>query len=172
MTNQPIQAAKTEFSPLKEEDFKIVREIYNYYVLHSTATFHTEELSIPHLKKHILINHPKYPAFLIKNGQTPCGFCYISRYKQRPAYDRTAEVTIYLKPEYTGKGIGSLALEKLEQTARRNKISVLIGVISADNQASIRLFVKCGYEKCAHFKKVGEKFNKILDVVAMQKVLD
>ena len=49
---------------------------------------------------------------------------------------------------------------------------VLIGIISADNKQSIALVEKCGFEKCAHFKEVGEKFGKILDVVAYQKILD
>jgi L-amino acid N-acyltransferase YncA len=101
----------------------------------------------------------------------PCGFCYISQYKKRQAYDRTAEVSLYLKPEYTGMGIGKLALGFLEKVAIEKGISVLIGIISGDNENSIKLFEKQGYDKCAHYKQVGEKFNKILDVVSYQKIL-
>jgi phosphinothricin acetyltransferase len=50
-------------------------------------------------------------------------------------------------------------------------ISVLIGMITGENVASIKLFKACGYEKCAHFKEVGQKFNKLLDVVAYQKII-
>lgn len=63
-------------------------------------------------------------------------------------------------------------MSQLEKMAKKTDIKVLIGVISGDNQQSIKLFEKCGFEKCAHFKKVGEKFGKILDVVAYQKILD
>jgi phosphinothricin acetyltransferase len=162
---------QADFIPLQDQDFKIIKEIYNYYIINSTATFHTARISIPQLKKSILINHPKYRSFLIRFMGEPCGFCYISRYKPRQAYDRTAEITIYLKPGFTGKGIGRQAIEKMEAAAAKNGIHVFIGVITAENEQSIRLFEKCGYEKCAHYKKVGEKFNRILDVVAMQKIL-
>ena len=156
---------------LQERDFHVVKEIYDYYILNSTATFHTDLISIEELKSVILTGHPKYRSFQIDYEGDTCGYCYISQYKKRQAYDRTAEVTIYLKPEYSGKGIGRETLNRLEKIAKRNGICVLIGLISGDNQASIRLFEKCGYEKCAHFKKVGQKFDKILDVVAYQKII-
>ena len=161
-----------EFIDLQEKDFEVVKEIYDYYILNSTATFHIDKVSIQALKETIPVGHPRYKSYLIKYNGNTCGYCYISQYKDRKAYDRTAEVTVYLKPEFTGKGIGKLVLKKLEDTARQQGISVLIGIIAGDNDQSIRLFERCGYEKCAHLRKVGEKFNKILDVVAFQKILD
>ena len=157
---------------LKESDLKTVKEIYDHYIINSTATFHTDLISIEELKSTILIAHTKYKSFLINYKDKPCGFCYISQYKKRQAYDRTAEITIYLKPEYSGKGIGKETLKSLEEIASYNGICVLIGIIAGENLASIKLFEKCGFEKCAHFKKVGEKFDQIIDVVAYQKVLD
>ena len=161
-----------QFIDIKEEDFDFIKEVYDYYVINTTTSFHTEKLSIGQLKEFILIGHEKYKSLLIKSDNINCGFCYISQYKKRQAYDRTAEVTLYLKPEFTGHGIGRTVLEHLEEIARQKGIKVLIGIISGDNDKSIRLFEKCGYEKCAHYKKVGEKFNKILDVVSYQKFVD
>jgi len=113
----------------------------------------------------------KYKSFLISLDDEPCGFCYYAQYKKRQAYDRTAEISLYLKPEYTGRGIGKEVLKHLEKVAKKNGISVLIGIISGDNENIIKLFEKCGYEKCAHYKQIGEKFNKILDVVSYQKII-
>lgn len=156
---------------MTESDFYLVKEIYDHYILTSTATFHTDIITIPELKEYILIGHPKYKSFLIKHNDIICGFCYISRFKDRQAYDRTAEVTIYLKPEFTGQKIGTRLLPELEKIAIDKGISVLVGIIGGENDQSIRLFEKCGFEKCAHFRKVGEKFNRILDMVAYQKIL-
>ncbi len=60
---------------------------------------------------------------------------------------------LYLKPEFTGKEIGQLAVKHIEQLARQNKFKVLVGIICGENIASIKLFEKAGYEKCAHFKE-------------------
>lgn len=160
-----------EFLDLTESDFELVKTIYDYYIVNTTATYYTEKITITDLKEFIPLNSKKYKSFLIKSGNEPCGFCYFTHYKKRQAYDRTAEVSLYLKPECTGKGIGKEVLKHLEKIAKKNGISVLIGIISGDNENSIKLFEKCGYEKCAHYKQIGEKFNKILDVVSYQKII-
>ena len=161
-----------ELIDLQEKDYTIVKEIYDWYVINTTVTFGTEPISIQELKETIFTIHPKYRSYLIKKDKELTGFCYFSPHRKRKAYDRTAEISVYLKPEFAGKGIGREVLEKLKSIARDNGISVLIGIITAENYQSIALFEKCGFEKCAHFKKVGEKFNRLLDVVAMQKILD
>ena len=98
-------------------------------------------------------------------------FAIFRQYKKRQAYDRTAEISVYLKHGRTGKGIGNTALSHLEKVAQENGISVLIGIISGDNENSIKLFERYGYEKCGHFRQIGEKFNKILDIVSYQKII-
>ena len=68
------------FNTLQEKDLAIVKEIYDYYILHSTATFHTEQITIDELKEFILIGHPKYKSFLIEYDGATCGFCYFIWY--------------------------------------------------------------------------------------------
>ena len=162
---------KIQYFNVKNADFILIKEIYDYYIINSTATYYTEKISVADLKKFIPVSQKKYKSYLIKADDNFCGFCYISQYKKRQAYDRTAEVSLYLRPGFTGRGIGKNALAHLEKVAKINGICVLIGIISGDNVHSIKLFENCGYEKCGHFKQVGEKFNKILDVVSYQKII-
>lgn len=158
-----------DFTDLNNEDLLIVKEIYDHYILQSTATYYTEPVTIEELSKFIPVAHEKYKSFLVKLNDEVIGFSYLSAYKNRQAYDRTAEVSLYLKPEFTGKGYGKIMLRQIEQVAQNKGIKVLIGIISGDNVNSIRLFEKCGYDKCAHFRQIGEKFGKVLDVVCFQK---
>jgi phosphinothricin acetyltransferase len=158
-----------EFRKIQEKDLPVIKEIYDWFIKNSTATFHTEPISIDQLKEFIYINHPLYNSWLICIGKEIAGYCFLTYYKKRQAYDRTAEVTLYLKTEFHGKGIGKVAMDYLEKIAIENGLKNLIGIITGDNVSSIALFEKSGYTKCAHFKNVGEKFNKILDVVAFQK---
>ncbi|HSH19024.1 MAG TPA: GNAT family N-acetyltransferase [Draconibacterium sp.] len=161
-----------EWIELQEIDYPLVKEIYDYYVVNTTVTFATGTISLTELKEAILIGHPKYKSFVINLNGAVCGYCYFSQYRKRAAYDRTAEVSVYLKPGLEGKGIGTQTLEKMQKIALQNGIAVLIGIITAENERSVLLFEKCGFEKCAHFRKVGEKFNRLLDVVAYQKILN
>ncbi|WP_321508396.1 N-acetyltransferase family protein [uncultured Methanoregula sp.] len=158
-----------EFSPVTNTDLTAILGIYNYYTLNSTATFHSGIMSQKDLEEFLFVAVPKYPSFLIKDNNEIIGYCFLTQYKKRQAYDRSAELSIYLKPEFTGKGIGTLALDHLEAAAKKAGIRVLVGTLCGENHASIRLMEKSGYSRCAHLKNIGEKFGKILDVVVYQK---
>ncbi len=160
-----------EFRPLSHSDLTEVKLIYDYYIQNSTATFHTEPVGIDELASVIPIAHPRYSSFLIYCNNRLAGYCYSTYYKNRQAYNRTAEVTVYLKPEFLGMGIGTKALKVMEEELPKAGVYVLLGVITGDNHESIALFSKMGYTQCANFKRVGEKFGRILDVVVYQKEL-
>lgn len=157
------------FQPVSDTDLPQIKEIYDYYILNSTSTFHSEPILIDELKGILYINHPKYASYLIKDSGEVIGYCFLSRYKNRQAYDRTAEVSLYLKPEHAGKGTGTIAMDYIEKAAKERGIHVLIGTLSGDNLASMKLSEKMGFLKVAHLKNVGEKFGKILDVIIYQK---
>jgi phosphinothricin acetyltransferase len=163
--------SEVDLAPVTEDDLDAIRECYNHYVLATTATFHAEPVAIADLRESLFIDRPAYPSFVIREDGAFVGFCYVTRFKKRQAYDRTAEISIYLRPEGTGRGIGAVALERLEEAARLAGIRVLIGTLCGENRASIRLMEKAGYRRCAHLKNVGEKFGRILDVVMYEKEL-
>lgn len=121
------------------------------------------------LEEFLFLSHPRYPSFLIREGGETIGYCFLSRYKNRQAYDRSAELSIYLKPESTGRGIGPVALDYLEDAAKSSDIRVLVGTLCEENRSCIRLMEKAGFTQCAHLKHIGEKFGRILDVVIYQK---
>ena len=58
-----------QFTDIKEEDFDFIKEVYDYYVINTTTSFHTEKLSIGQLKEFILIGHEKYQITTDKIGR-------------------------------------------------------------------------------------------------------
>lgn len=159
------------FEKVAEKDLASVTEIYNYYVINTTATFSEKPFSCSEMRELVFFDNPRYSAFVILEGENLCGYCILTQFNKREAYDHTAEITIYLKPEYTGKGIGTVAVQFIENVAKGRGIHVLIAIICGENTASIKLFEKNGYEKCAHYKEVGKKFGRFLDVVSYQKII-
>jgi L-amino acid N-acyltransferase YncA len=159
------------FEEIREENLSKVADIYNHYILNTTATFHAHPLTVDEMREIVFFDNPKYKTFVIFDDHDLYGYLIITQHKKREAYDGTAEVTIYLKPGYTGKGIGSVALRYAEEYAQKYHLHVLIATICGENNTSIKLFEKNGYFKCAHYKEVGRKFGQLLDVVAYQKIL-
>ncbi|MFX1371851.1 MAG: GNAT family N-acetyltransferase [Promethearchaeota archaeon] len=159
------------FIELKEEDLPYVLKIYNHYVLNTTATFQIEPLKINEMKESFLFKKPCYKSFIIQDNDNICGYVSIGQYKNRGAYDGTAEISIYLDKNYIGRGIGTLSLKYAEEFAKKQNFHVLIAVISEENKGSIKFFEKNNFEKCAHLKEIGMKFGRLIDVVFYQKIL-
>ncbi|MEN6517496.1 MAG: N-acetyltransferase family protein [Methanospirillum sp.] len=160
-----------QFQRIGIRDLPILQAIYNYYCLHSTATFKDAPITQQEFEKDIDFRSPVYQTFLIRENGNLLGYCGIRRYKPLKAYDRMAEVTIYLKPEYTGQGIGRVALRYLEDHAGRSGIRMFLAIITSENFSSVRLFEGMGYAQCAHLKNVGELSGRLLDVLYYQKDL-
>ncbi|MCC7332828.1 MAG: N-acetyltransferase [Flavobacteriales bacterium] len=159
------------FLPVQKSNLNQVVSIYNYYVKHSTATFHLHEVDEIEMEQMLYVNHLIYKSYLILSDGETIGFCYISPFRKKEAYDISAEVTLYLKSDFTGKNTGKTVLDFMEKCAKEQGIKNLIAVITAENKESIKLFEKCGYLKCGHLKNIGVKFGRTLDVLTYQKEL-
>lgn len=143
----------------------------NYYILNTTATFQVSELGIEELIRSLSPSDSLYAtrAILCEGGYA--GYCRVSLFNSREAYSKTAEVTLYLDPHYCGRGLGQRVLGYLENLAVEHGLHTLIGIISAENIKSIRMFERCAYQKCAHIRDSGFKFGRYIDTVYFQKIL-
>jgi phosphinothricin acetyltransferase len=160
------------FEEVKEEHLQEILNIFTYYVINTTASFHKHNLTLSEMREVVFFDNPVYKTFIIRINQTICGYVLLNQYKKKDAYDKTAEVTIYLRPEYTGKGIGTKAIEYIEKYAKEVGMHALIATICGQNENSINLFTRCGYFQCGHFKEVGTKFGQVLDIVNYEKILN
>lgn len=159
------------FAEMAEEYLDKVRDLYSHYVLNTSATFHARVPTREEMRDIVFFSSPKYRTFVILAGDELCGYVLLTQHKKREAYDGTAEVTVYLKPECKGRGLGSLAVKHIEAYAVGQGLHVLVATICGQNEASIRVFERNGYTKCAHYREVGQKFGQVLDVVAYQKIV-
>jgi phosphinothricin acetyltransferase len=159
------------FKEAREEELSLILEIYNYYIINSTTNYYINPISIQQLKNHVFINHGTYKTFLIYNNDNMIGFCFVTQFRKKDAYARTGEIGIYLKPDFTGKKFGEQIISHLEEVAKKSNIKVLVASISSENIPSMKLVEKMGYDKCAHYKEVAEKFGRLLGVIDYQKIL-
>jgi len=163
--------AKYLFRKMQEEDLTAVLQIYNHYVLNTTASFHTQALNRDEMRELVFFTNSRHQTFVATVEGKICGYVFIAQHKKREAYDSTAEVSVYLKPGYEGTGLGSLSVRHIEEYARSQAFHVLVATICGQNEASLRLFERNGFERCAHYKEVGRKFDQWLDIVACQKII-
>ena len=163
--------AAYNFIEMKEDYLDEVLEIYNHYVVNTIATFQIKPLSREEMRAALIFAEEKYKTFVIMSENEICGYVYIDRHKKREAYGATAEVSVYLKPRFSGRGIAGLAMGYIEDFAKSKGIHVLIANISGQNTASIKMVEKCGFNRCANYREVGHKFGRFLDLVVYQKII-
>lgn len=157
--------------PAVESDLSAINDIYNHYVLHSTCTYQ-EEPEPPEGRRQWFIQHDaKHPATVADmNGQV-VGWGSLSSYHSRCAYRNTVENSVYVHHEHHRRGIGSALLEDLIIRARALGCHAIIGAIDGEQTASVALHAKFHFQKVGHFRQVGFKFGRWLDVIYMELIL-
>lgn len=164
---------KVTIRKAEKEDLERLREIYNWAVLHSVATFDLEERNVKQNEQWFTEHQQSmYPLYVAVDRGTIVGWGSISPFHPRPAYRPTGEFSIYLAPEFQGKGVGDLILKYLCNCAATLEYHSLIGLITGTNLASLKLAEKNGFMRVGHYREVGIKFGQWLDVITVQKMIN
>ena len=143
-----------------------VAPIYNHYITGTYATFETEPVSIDEMQERIMaITDDGYPFLACESGESGViGYAYASRWKNRCAYSSTVETTVYLDPAFTGRGGGSLLMNRLIETISEAGYHAAIAGIALPNPASVALHERLGFTQVAHFRETGYKQDRWIDV--------
>jgi len=125
------------------EDLPRIVEIYNSSIPGRMATADLEAVNVEHkvewFHEH---NHTNRPLWVIELNESVIGWMSFSSFYGRPAYDNTVELSIYLAPEYFGKGLGQICMQKATEEAKNRGIKNLLGFIFGHNHISLKLFYK------------------------------
>jgi L-amino acid N-acyltransferase len=151
-------------------DLPRILSIYNREVLLSTATYDTRPRSPAEHARWFAHHGPRHPVFVAVEGRKVLGWASLSPWSDRPAYDRSVEVSVYVDESARGRGIGKRLLKELVDAAGRLGHHALLARISADNEVSVHLHRSLGFELAGTLKEVGFKFGRMLDVAVMELV--
>jgi len=148
--------------------------IYNEAVLTTTATYDYEPRTLEH-RQAWFDDHERggFAVFVAEDAAGHIvGWSALNRYHDRPGYRFTTENSVYVAADMRGQGLGKLLLAPLIEAAQAKGLHAIIAVIDAANEASIRLHARFGFVQVGHFRQVGYKFDRWLDVVYLERLLD
>ncbi len=152
-----------------EDDAVAILDIFNHYVEHSFASYFKTKVGAEFTRALLGIGR-RHPFVAAKDDDgRVLGFGLLHPYHSGDSFDRTAEVSYFLHPDCTRRGIGSRVLAHLTEQARRLRIRTLLASISSRNEQSLAFHRKHGFEEVARLPRIGEKFGEQFDVVYMQK---
>ena len=141
-----------------------IAEIYNYYILNTHHTFETEPLSAEEMEERIAEVIEDYPYLVAEVDGEIQGYLYAKQFRLRQAYKHSVEASIYVRNQSKQKGIGSELYKRFLEELKETDIHAIMAGIALPNDASVKFHEKLGYEKVAHFREVGYKLGRWVDV--------
>ena len=154
-----------------ENDLPQMLDIYNEIIANTTAVFqydlHTLEMRREWFEKK---KEEGYPVFVAEEDKIIVGFSTIGQFRNWQAYKYSVENSVYVKADCRQRGISNLLLQPLIDSAKNMGMHTIIAGIVADNEASLALHKQFGFVEVAHFKEVGYKFEKWLDLKFLQLI--
>ena len=155
-----------------ERDGDAILAIVNDAILNTTAWYEYEPWGAARLTSWFEAKRAgRWPLLVAEAAGEALGFASFGPFRDRPAYARTVEHSVYVAATARGRGIGRLLLDSVIAEARARELHAMIGGIDAANEGSLAFHRAAGFVEAGRMREVGWKFDRWLDLIFMQKLL-
>lgn len=154
------------------EDLSEILEIVNYEILNSTSIYDEAPRTLE--EQQYWFEEKKqqnFPVLVSVEDEKIAGFATYGTFRAKSGFRFTVEHSVYVRPEFSGIGIGKKLLANLIEVAKQQNLHAMIGCIDAENESSIRFHEKFGFKKSGLLKETGFKFGRWLDLQFMLLLL-
>lgn len=139
-----------------EADLPAIVAIYNATIPGRMVTADTEPVSVESRLPWFRAHNPRTrPLWVVTDKEQVCAWLSLSSFYGRPAYNPTAEVSIYVADSHRRRGLGRALLQRVIQGAPLCEVRTLLGFIWAHNEPSLKLFYAEGFTQWGHFPRVA-----------------
>lgn len=161
------------------EDAGRLLEIYSYYVENTAVSFEYDTPSVEEFRNRISAVLEKFPYLVWERDGKISGYAYASPFKERKAYERAVETTIYVDKDERGKGLGRELYMELERILAQQNIINLNAYIAYPEKEdeyltgdSVSFHEHMGYRAAGELNKCGYKFGRWYNLVIMEKCIE
>ena len=145
-------------------DAAAIADIYNWYIANTTITFEVDPVSADEMARRIEGVLAAHEWLVLEGEGELLGYAYAGRFRERAAYGKATESTIYLRHGREGKGYGApLYVELIRRTFARG-YRHMVGAIALPNEPSVRLHERLGFVQAGRLLRIGRKFERWIDV--------
>jgi phosphinothricin acetyltransferase len=159
--------SQSRVRPAEQDDLPTLVEIYNHYVRTTHITFDTCPFRIDERRPWFASFSRSGPhrLFVSEVSNQVVGYASSSQFRAKPAYDTSVETTVYLDPDFVGRGIGERLYGALLDALQSEKsVHRAYGGIALPNERSIAIHKRFGFVLVGTFREIGFKFQKYWDV--------
>ncbi len=146
-------------------------EVYAPYVTGTTVSFEYEVPAVEEFRRRVEETSARYPYLVWEEDGALLGYAYAHPYAARPAYQWSAELTVYLRQGVSRRGLGSRLYGALMELLRLQGVRNVYGCVTAENTASVAFHHALGFREAGRFSQVGYKLGRWLDVLWLEKAI-
>lgn len=150
--------------PVQPADFTPIAALTNHYIEHTTIHFGYEPVTLEELRAAWEKGRERYPYFIAEIDGAFAGYAKAGVWRERAAYQWTAEAGIYVEQRFQGRGVGTRLYRALIDECRRCGFHTLVAGVTLPNDASVKLHEAVGFVRVGTFRRVGWKRNTWCDV--------
>ena len=155
----------------RAEDAADIQAIYAPFVQETSVSFETVPPSVETMVARISSNLARHGYFVAQSDAGILGFAYASPYRPRPAYDRTAEVSVYLAPQAQGSGLAQALYRALFAHLAARGFHTAVAIVTLPNPQSAQLHERCGFAHVGSLQDVGRKFGQWHGTAIYQRMI-
>ena len=155
----------------RAEDAADIQAIYAPFVQETSVSFETVPPSVETMAARISSNLARHGYFVAQSDAGILGFAYASPYRPRPAYDRTAEVSVYLAPQAQGRGLAQAIYRALFAHLAARGFHTAVAIVTLPNPQSAQLHERCGFAHVGSLQDVGRKFGQWHGTAIYQRMI-
>ncbi|MER3476521.1 MAG: N-acetyltransferase [Leptolyngbya sp. ERB_1_2] len=157
-----------------ESDLPAIVEIYNYAVATRTITADVEPVTVGSRLAWFHSHSSQYPLWVLEreNVNTPsskaiAGWFGLRMFYGREAYRSTAEISLYVAPKFQRQGVGQTLLSHAIEQSPQLEIKTLLAIAFAENDPSVALLKKFGFEQWGYLPQVARSWEVDRDVIIL-----
>jgi phosphinothricin acetyltransferase len=147
-------------------DLPQIVEIYNATIPTRMVTADTEPVSVESRVRWFEEHTPAFrPLWVVDTEGQIAAWLSFSSFYGRPAYDKTAELSVYVHLAFRRRGLGAYLVKRAVAEAPTLGMNTLMGFIFAHNEPSLRLFAEHGFSRWGVLPRIAELDGVERDVV-------
>ena len=159
-----MEASSMLIRSASENDAAAILDIYRGFIRNTVVTFEEEVPTLEQFRARMQSISCEYPFLVCEDGGRIAGYAYAHRHQSRESYRYGAELSVYLRPHYTGLGVGRAICDAIADILKLQGVQTLYSAVSLPNDASCALHRSMGFEEAGLWRNSGYKKGRWVDV--------
>lgn len=158
--------------PARPADISAITMIYNQAVEEKIATCDLSDVAPEDRREWLERYTAPYGVWVAEDSMAVQGWYVLESYSVKRCFAKTATVSTYVRRGARDRGVGRALVAHTLAVARERGLHALVVRVWANNQPSIALWKRFGFQQVGHMPELVEIDGAFVDCLFFELILD